>query len=239
MLSRLGKLKGPVIVSIVAGLTYYLVPSSIYESVALTVIEESDKMSLASKLASNVIKKAPSGPETTFGEIWNNQSCVVIFFRRFGWPYCKLAAAEVSAIKPILDANEVKLVGVGLEELGVQEFIDEKHFKGDLYLDNDKKSYNALGFKRFGFFGLFPAVLSKAARAAQARSKLLGMSGNMAGDGYQNGGALVVGKNGETLFHFVQEGAPEHASNLDLLKALNIEPIPDPIPTAESPLQAN
>ena len=44
------------------------------------------------------------------------------------------------------------------------------------------------------------------------------MSGNMAGDGYQNGGALVVGKNGETLFHFVQEGAPDHASNLDLLK---------------------
>ena len=42
--------------------SYYLVPSSIYESVALTVIEESDKMSLASKLASNVIKKAPSGP---------------------------------------------------------------------------------------------------------------------------------------------------------------------------------
>ena len=42
--------------------SYYLVPSSIYESVALTVIEESDKMNLASKLASNVIKKAPSGP---------------------------------------------------------------------------------------------------------------------------------------------------------------------------------
>ena len=40
----------------------------------------------------------------------------------------------------------------------------------------------------------------------------------MAGDGYQNGGALVVGKNGETLFHYVQEGAPDHASNLDLLK---------------------
>ena len=40
----------------------------------------------------------------------------------------------------------------------------------------------------------------------------------MAGDGYQNGGALVVGVNGETLFHYVQEGAPDHASNLDLLK---------------------
>jgi len=65
------------------------------------------------------------------------------------------------------------------------------------------------------------------------------MSGNMAGDGYQNGGALVVGKNGETLFHYVQEGAPDHASNLDLLKALNINPLPDPMPTAESSLSSN
>ena len=93
-----------------------------------------------------------------------------------------------------------------------------KTFFLDLYIDTEKKSYNALGFKRFGFFGLFPAILSAAARAAQSRTKLLGMSGNMAGDGYQNGGALVVGKNGETLFHYVQEGAPDHASNLDLLK---------------------
>lgn len=96
-----------------------------------------------------------------------------------------------------------------------------------------------MGFKRFGFFGLFPAILSAAARLAQSRTKLLGMSGNMAGDGYQNGGALVVGKNGETLFHYVQEGAPDHASNLDLLKALNINPLPDPMPTAESSLSSN
>merc|ERR1711976_819134 len=80
MLSRFGKLKGPFIASIVAGLAYYFVPPSLYEPVALTVIKESDKMNIASKIASNVIKKAPSGPETSFGEIWKNQSCVVVFF---------------------------------------------------------------------------------------------------------------------------------------------------------------
>jgi len=84
MLSRLGKLRGPVIASIVAGLTYYLVPPSLYESAASVVIEDSDRMNLAAKIASNVIKKAPSGPETTFGEVWKNQSCVIVFFRRFG-----------------------------------------------------------------------------------------------------------------------------------------------------------
>ena len=39
----------------------------------------------------------------------------------------------------------------------------------ELYIDTDKKAYNALGFQRFGFLGLFPAVLSYAARAAAGR----------------------------------------------------------------------
>lgn len=147
-----------------------------------------------------------------------------------------MAAREVSAIKPILDSNNVKLVGVGLEQLGLDEFIEGKFFDGELFIDEKKQSYKELGFKRFGFFGLFPAVLSSLARAAQTRAKALGLGGDMAGDGYQNGGALVVGKGGETLFHYVQEEAPDHASNADLLKALGIS-VPDPIPTAETAAQ--
>jgi len=147
--------------------------------------------------------------------------------------YCRLAAREVSAIKPILDSNNVKLVGVGLEDLGVEEFLEGKFFDGELFIDTDKKSYNALGFKRFGFLGLFPAVLSSLARAAQGRAKGLKLGGNMAGDGYQNGGALVVEKGGKTLYHYVQEEAPDHASNAEILKALGI-PVPDPVPTAET-----
>lgn len=56
----------------------------------------------------------------------------------------------------------------------------------------------------------------------------------MAGDGYQNGGALVVSESGATLFHYVQEEAADHASNADILKALNIV-VDGPIPTAETP----
>lgn len=121
-----------------------------------------------------------------------------------------------------------------MEQLGVEEFIDGKFFLGDLFIDEQKKSYNELGFKRFGFLGLFPAILSSLSRAAQARAKNLGLGGNMAGDGYQNGGALVVKQGGETLFHFVQAEAAEHASNADILKALNLS-TDGPTPTAESP----
>ena len=73
--------------------SYYLVPSSIYESVALTVIEESDKMSLASKLASNVIKKAPSGP-------------VRISYRRF----INLGSSQMMSVFQLLLPNKAPLI---------------------------------------------------------------------------------------------------------------------------------
>ncbi len=41
----------------------------------------------------------------------------------------------------------------------------------------------------------------------------------MKGDGYQNGGALVVEVGGsKTLLHYVQKEAPDHVSNADVLK---------------------
>ena len=50
------------------------------------------------------------------------------------------------------------------------------------------------------------------------QAKALGLGGDLKGDGYQNGGALVVEKGGETLFQYVQKSAPEHASNEEILK---------------------
>lgn len=91
----------------------------------------------------------------------------------------------------------------------------------ELYIDTKKESYNALGFKRFGWLGLLPAMISSISRAAQGRAKALGLGGNMSGDGFQNGGALVVNKNGDTLYHFVQEDAADHASNANLLQVTN------------------
>jgi len=84
MVTWIRKLKGPAFATLVAGLAYYFTPPSLYQSVAQIELTDSDKMSIASKIASNVIKRAPSGPEATFGELWSDHSCVVVFFRRFG-----------------------------------------------------------------------------------------------------------------------------------------------------------
>lgn len=64
------------------------------------------------------------------GSFWENQVCVIHFLRRFGWPLCRLGAKQLSAIKPQLDANNVRLVGVGVEELGVEEFVQGKYWSG-------------------------------------------------------------------------------------------------------------
>jgi len=192
-------------------------------------------MSLVKNIANNVVTKAPSGPQVTFGELWADQRCVIVFFRRFGWPYCRLAAREISALQPILDQHNVKLIGVGLEKLGVEDFIAGNFFTGDLYIDEGTKSYKALGFKKMGVLSVVPSIISSAARAAQARIKALGLGGNMEGEKYQNGGALIVEKGGEKqLLHYVQQSAPDHVSNEQVLEALGLSQADQPAPTAET-----
>ena len=45
---------------------------------------------------------------------------------------CRLWSTELSLVKPQLDAQNVRLCGVGLEELGVEEFQEGKFFTGGL-----------------------------------------------------------------------------------------------------------
>ena len=64
-------------------------------------------------------------------------------------------------------------------------------------------------------------IISAAARAASSRAKSLGLGGNMRGDGWQNGGCLVVEKGGgdKPLLLYIQPSAPDIVNNADILKA--------------------
>lgn len=44
--------------------------------------------------------------------------------------FCRVAAKELSALAPHLAKANVRLIGIGLEELGVDEFIEGKFFAG-------------------------------------------------------------------------------------------------------------
>lgn len=86
-----------------------------------------------------------------------------------------------------------------------------------------KESYKALGFRRLNIFSALPSIFGKKAREFNERVKREKISGNMTGDGMQNGGTLVVGQGGKLLLSFRQENAPDHVENEDVLKALGLQ----------------
>jgi len=117
----------------------------------------------------------------------------------------------------------VRLIGVGLETLGVEEFLDGKFFAGELFVDESKESFQRMGFKQLSYLEVLPSVFSN--KAAVAFLKAIGMNvgGNIYGDGFQNGGCLVVGAGGSpTLYTFKQLDPTDHPENEQILKALGI-----------------
>ena len=147
-----------------------------------------------------------------------------------------MSAREISAIQPLLKENDVRLIGVGFEPLGIEMFMKLKYFDGDVFVDEGRKSYNALDFKRMSFADGISALVSSAARAAKATARALGLSSNKVGDMFQNGGCLVVEKGGgnSPLLHFVQNGPAERVSNVEVLKVLGIDgEVPPTAPIVE------
>ena len=45
----------------------------------------------------------------------------------------------------------------------------------------------------------------------------LNVGGNLLGNGFQNGGVLVVEKGGKTLHHYVQDGPADHEDNTTII----------------------
>ena len=55
---------------------------------------------------------------------------------------------------------------MGLEEFGLQEFVDGGFFNGDLYVDIGQKTYKDIGYKRFWTIGVLMTLFNKPARDA-------------------------------------------------------------------------
>lgn len=115
------------------------------------------------------------------------------------------------------------MIGIGLEEVGLEDFQKGEYFKGDLYIDTKKQCYKDLGFRRLNIFSVFPSILSKASRNALSKAKEEKVEGDFKGDGFQNGGTLVIGKGGrDVLLNFKQQEPSDHVNPNEVLKALGI-----------------
>jgi len=116
------------------------------------------------------------------------------------------------------------LIGVGLETLGMEEFVEGEFFAGELFVDEAKASFQQLGFKRFSLLRLLPRLCSSKWKNANDEAKAKGLGGNLKGDGGQTGGVLVVGQGGApTMFTYKQEDPADHPDNASILEALGIQ----------------
>ncbi|KAM8757613.1 prostamide/prostaglandin F synthase [Acanthopagrus latus] len=174
------------------------------------------------KVGKNVLK-SETGESVELQSLWQDQPVVLFFLRRFGCQICRWIASEISKLEPDLRASGVALVGIGPEELGLKEFKEGGYFKGSIYVDEHKKSYKDLGFKRYTAISVVPAALGKKVRDISAKAKADGVQGNFSGDLLQSGGMLIVAKGGEkVLLHFIQDSPGDHLPLEDISKALGI-----------------
>ncbi|XP_031590925.1 prostamide/prostaglandin F synthase [Oreochromis aureus] len=175
------------------------------------------------KVGKNLLKSGESEEKVELQSLWQDQPVVLFFLRRFGCQVCRWTAAEISKLEPDLRANGVALVGIGPEEFGLQEFKQGGFLKGPLYVDEQKKCYKDLGFKRYNAVSVVPAALGKKVRDVAAKASAEGIQGNFSGDLLQSGGMLIVAKGGEkVLLHFIQDSPGDYLPLEEITKALGI-----------------
>ena len=59
-------------------------------------------------------------------------------------------------------------------------------------------------------------------REAHAKARGMNINGDLKGDAFQNGGALIVDKGGKQLYEMIQEDSAVHITPEEIYKALNI-----------------
>ena len=104
-------------------------------------------------------------------------------------------------------------------------FTKLKYFEGEAFIDENRMSYKALDFKSMSLFEAIRVLLSSASQEAISTARALGLTSNMEGDKFQNGGCLIVEKGGgrNPLLNFIQNSPADRVSNVEILKVLEID----------------
>lgn len=175
------------------------------------------------RVGANLVKNAATAEVVELKTLWQDQPTVLFFLRRFGCQICRWTASEISKLKESFDSHNVRLIGIGPEEVGLKEFLDGNYFKGDIYIDEKKQCYKDLGFKRYNALNVVPAALGKKVREVVTKANADGIQGNFVGDLLQSGGMLIVSKGGEkVLLHFIQDSPGDHIPLETIIQTLGI-----------------
>ncbi|CAG7729494.1 unnamed protein product [Allacma fusca] len=116
---------------------------------------------------------------------------------------------------PAVLARGVRLIGIGFEEVGWEEFLEQGFFSGELYLDTERVAYKALGMVNMGPVALWTVLCMP--RFWNLMLQEDNVPYNQEGDAYQNGGCAVISEGGKQVLLLYKDHKPfctYHTTNI-------------------------
>ena len=150
------------------------------------------------------------------------QPAVAIFLRRWGCTLCRGYAKKLTdTLLPTLALNNVRLVAIGFDGPGAEQWLDGRFFPAEqLYVDDGRRLYAALGVKRPGALSGLMKLISGSTRAWNSEVKAMGITGNFDGDGLQLGATFVLSPKGELWMERRQSDYGDHPSAEEIVSVL-------------------
>lgn len=78
------------------------------------------------------------GEPRMLSDLWRDGTVILKVQHAPGCPVCRYEIRLLSDLKPSFDDLHVRLVGVGFEEVTLQEFLDGKYWEWELFLDPER-----------------------------------------------------------------------------------------------------
>ena len=157
------------------------------------------------------------GKEISLELILKKGPVLISMLRHFGWIFCKEQAAQLSTI-----ANNLSQIGIELIFVGSGNYKQAYYFKedyspnGEIYSDMNLTIYNALGARKSLISNIMPQVW-----LAGLKASIKGfMQSKTQGDYLQQGGNVLVMKDGTIKFLHLHKYAGDHMQPDELLEKI-------------------
>lgn len=121
--------------------------------------------------------------------------------------------------------NKIKVVGIGLEMTGYEEFKREKYFSHDIYIDKTKAIYKAMKYKKPGMLSCWgmcvKSFLEKQKNVLENhKDRKFTVTFDLKRDLFQNGGSLLIDSKGQILLEHMDSYYGDHVKEADIIEAI-------------------
>jgi peroxiredoxin len=165
----------------------------------------------------DLVVTATDGSAVRLGSLWASRPVVLVFVRHWGCLFCKEQVADFAARRADFEAAGADVVVIGHGEVKDAATFAASFAPGMRVLtDTTRAAYCAVGMKRGLRTSMSVGVVTRAARAMgqgfrQSRTQ---------GDPLQQGGVVVVGRDGATRYTFISDEAGLHPALDEVLAAV-------------------